>query len=403
MSKTQFSSLSAVADQLRKELEKKNFILLYAHNGTGKTRLSTAFKDIGKEVATRPLTTEAGKSLITENGDELEAEVKQGDTLYFNAFTEDLFSWDNDLENDRERMLKLNPDSSFFDGPKKLAMEAKIEEKLERYVDFGFYIDYDEWFVTFFRERDKENNPIRIKVSRGEENIFIWCFFLAIVQIAIDDDEANPYDWVKYIYIDDPISSLDEHNAIKVAHDLIYLLSTSGNHLRIVTSTHHVLFYNVIANQLRKKASVKFYLAKGEDSETYLLENWENIPPFHHLSTLVDLCKTRDNGELKSHHFNMLRRVLEQTAAFFGHESWVECLRPREGESQKALQKRILDLNSHGDCVGFESPVIDEAMRSAFRTVFEEFRRSFPFNPAWFPPASAAVISPATIPPQNIS
>ena len=47
-----------------------------------------------------------------------------------------------------------------------------------------------------------------IKVSRGEENIFIWCFFLAIVQLALDEAEA--YKWVKYVYIDDPISSLDE-------------------------------------------------------------------------------------------------------------------------------------------------------------------------------------------------
>jgi len=397
MSKTLLSSLPAVAVKLRKELEKKKFVLLYAHNGTGKTRLSTAFKDLGKKLVASPLTAEAGESLVPERGEQLEAEMKQGDTLYFNAFTEDLFSWDNDLENDWERILNLNSDSSFFDGPKKLAMEAKIEEKLERYVDFGFYIDYDEWFVTFFRERDKENNPIPIKVSRGEENIFIWCFFLAIVQIAIDDDEDNPYDWVKYIYIDDPISSLDEHNAIKVAHDLIHLLSTSGDHLRIVISTHHVLFYNVIANQLRKRASFKFYLAKGPDPETYILEDWENVPPFHHLSTIVDLCATRDNGELNSHHFNMLRRVLEQTAAFFGHESWVECLRPREGESEKAFQKRVLDLNSHGDCVVFESSTINDEMRSAFRTIFEEFRRSFPFNPAWFPPASA------TVPPQNNS
>ncbi len=54
-----------------------------------------------------------------------------------------------------------------------------------------------------------------IKVSRGEENIFIWCFFLAIVQLVLDEAEA--YKWVKYIYIDDPISSLDENNAVMVA------------------------------------------------------------------------------------------------------------------------------------------------------------------------------------------
>src|ERR1700677_3880996 len=95
MSATPFADLDALAAHLRQELQKeqdpKKFILLYAHNGTGKTRLSTAFKDLGK------------------NGDER-------DTLYFNAYTEDLFNWDNDLENDRERVLKLNKDSRFFTG-----------------------------------------------------------------------------------------------------------------------------------------------------------------------------------------------------------------------------------------------------------------------------------------------
>ncbi len=63
----------------------KKFILLYAYNGTGKTRLSMEFKD------------------FCTPGEER-------DTLYFNAFTEDLFSWDNDLENVSERYVGiLNP------------------------------------------------------------------------------------------------------------------------------------------------------------------------------------------------------------------------------------------------------------------------------------------------------
>jgi len=370
--------LPEVAMQLREELKNKKYALLYAHNGTGKTRLSAEFKNVGKKV----------------DGD---GNTIRRDTLYFNAFTEDLFNWDNDLESDRERVLDMNRESTFFDGLSSLEMDVKIGQQLERYADLNFYIDYEESCVTFFRERDKDNNPISIKVSRGEENIFIWCFFLAIVQIVIDDDEDNPYDWVKYIYIDDPISSLDEHNAIEVAHDLVHLLSASSEDLRIVISTHHVLFYNVIANQLRKKSSAKFYLTKGEEPESYVLVDWENIPPFHHLSTILDLCRVRDNGELNSHHFNMLRRVLEQTAAFFGCDSWTECLRPQEGESEKAFQKRILDLNSHGDCVIFESPKINDSMRASFRTIFEEFRRSLPFNPTWFPAGPSAVAEPAVI------
>ena len=53
-------------------------------------------------------------------------ETERGDTLYFNAFTEDLFSWDNDLENDSERKLTLNTDSGFFAGLDSMEMDNRI-------------------------------------------------------------------------------------------------------------------------------------------------------------------------------------------------------------------------------------------------------------------------------------
>ena len=77
MNETPFANLQSLAQHLRDEMgsnrqNSRKFILLYAYNGTGKTRLSTEFKNLGKV------------------GDDR-------DTLYSNAFTEDLFSWDNDL------------------------------------------------------------------------------------------------------------------------------------------------------------------------------------------------------------------------------------------------------------------------------------------------------------------
>src|SRR5437016_2585514 len=101
MSATPFADLNALATHMRQELQNKKFILIYAYNSTGKTRLSTAFKDLGK------------------NDDER-------DTLYFNAFTEDLFYWDNDLANDRERVLKINPRSHFFAGLGEMEMDNRI-------------------------------------------------------------------------------------------------------------------------------------------------------------------------------------------------------------------------------------------------------------------------------------
>ena len=68
-------------------LKDKKYVLLFAYNGTGKTRLSAEFKTLGQ-------------TLNEETGE------KTADTLYYNAFTEDLFYWDNDLENDTERFLR---------------------------------------------------------------------------------------------------------------------------------------------------------------------------------------------------------------------------------------------------------------------------------------------------------
>ena len=211
MAADSFPNLPALAQHLREDLEQKRFVLLYAYNGTGKTRLSTAFKDLGKK--------------ISEDG-----ETTQRDTLYFNAFTQDLFNWDNDLENDRERVLKFNQDSRFFAGIGELEMDNRIRPLLNRYADFEFEIDIDKREISFAREfRQKTDDGTYetkreedIKISRGEENIFIWCFFLAIAQLVLDRAEA--YKWVKYIYIDDPISSLDDNNAVLVAHHLAQML-----------------------------------------------------------------------------------------------------------------------------------------------------------------------------------
>lgn len=69
-----------------------------------------------------------------------------------------------------------------------MALEDKIFGYLERYASFNFRIDYEQWTVTFYRDE-----TAHIKVSRGEENIFIWCIYLAICELAIDGDEAGLY------------------------------------------------------------------------------------------------------------------------------------------------------------------------------------------------------------------
>lgn len=366
---TPYPDLATFAAHLRTlfdpEQGNKKCVLLYAYNGTGKTRLSMAFKGIGKQGDAR-------------------------DTLYFNAFTEDLFSWDNDLEGDSDRKLKLNTDSRFFEGLDQLEMESKIGPLLERYADFTFRIDYAEASVTFSRDitvtapdgTTTTETLDNIKVSRGEENIFIWCFFLAIVELAIEGAEA--YDWVRYVYVDDPISSLDEHNAIAVANHLAKLLNRPDNPLKTVVSSHHTLFFNVLWNEFGRnnKKVERLFLAKNDNA--YLVRETGDTPFFHHVALLAELQKAADSGNLYTYHFNMLRAVLEKTASFHGFPGFSACIKQDDDDADGILHTRLVNVMSHGNYSLFEPTEMVPENKDYFRRILNDFRVRFPFNPELF-------------------
>ena len=368
MSVQTFTDLPELAQHLRDELQTKKFVLLYAYNGTGKTRLSTAFKDLGKDA-----------------NDE-----DKRDTLYFNAFTEDLFTWDNDLDNDAQRVLKLNASSRFFAGLETMEMDNRIRPLLDRYADFDFRIDTDRWEVHFSRTEqngDTHTTIDDIKLSRGEENIFIWCFFLAIVQLALDDDGSGPYGWVKYVYIDDPISSLDDQNAVAVATHLARLLKTPESQLKTAISTHHTLFFNVLCNEIKRKKNQpnRFFLARDRSSPGYILRDTGDTPFFHHVAALAELYEAERSGELYTHHFNMLRAILEKTASFHGYETFSACLRKNENDVGGVLHTRLLNILSHGNYSLYEPREMLEENKDYFRRILHDFIERYPFNPALFP------------------
>lgn len=80
--------LEEIAQALKDNSKKVQ--LIYAFNGVGKTRLSRIFKDL----------------VTSEQEDD---EKTRSKIIYYNAFTEDLFYWDNDLEEDTNRKLKICP------------------------------------------------------------------------------------------------------------------------------------------------------------------------------------------------------------------------------------------------------------------------------------------------------
>lgn len=341
-----YTTLRDVTIRFRDDLNNHNYVLLYAYNGTGKTRLSMEFKNRGKQLGS-------------------------ADTLYFNAFTEDLFSWDNDLDNDLQRVLKINSQSNFFNGFKELALEEKIFSYLERYAEFDFKIDYENWTVTFSRG---EHN--HIKVSRGEENVFIWCVFLSICELAIDDDGSGPYNFVKYFYIDDPISSLDDNNAIAIASDLSQLLKKGNGKIKTVISSHHSLFFNVMCNELKKTKHTRYFLHKNGVTG-YTLQKTDDTPFFHHVALITELKKASDTDNIKTYHFNVLRSILEKTSSFFGYNDFNKCI---QGIEDDVLFERALNLLSHGKYSIYEPVDMGDDTKELFKRILDAFLEKYHFE-----------------------
>ena len=253
-------SLTEIAQVLR-DADKK-VQLIYAFNGVGKTRLSRAFKE-----------------LISPKDQDDESEEHKIKVLYYNAFTEDLFYWDNDLDADSDRKLKIQP-NSFTDWVlREQGQERNIVTHFQRYTSNKLTPRFDEAYneITFSIEGGNEEIIDNIKISRGEESCLIWCVFYSLLNQIVanlniaepDERETDQFNDLQYIFIDDPVSSLDENHLIELAVNLGGLIK-KANGLRFIVSTHNPLFFNVLFNETGNKAC---YLLQNNEDGTYdLLE-----------------------------------------------------------------------------------------------------------------------------------
>ena len=133
-------SLNEIAKQLR-DTDKK-VQLIYAFNGVGKTRLSREFKE-----------------LISPKNPDDELEDTKIKVLYYNAFTEDLFYWDNDLDTDSNRKLKIQP-NGFTDWIlKEQGQERNIVTHFQHYTNDKLTPRFNEEYIV----KDTNGKDITIK------------------------------------------------------------------------------------------------------------------------------------------------------------------------------------------------------------------------------------------------
>jgi wobble nucleotide-excising tRNase len=373
--------------------------LIYAFNGSGKTRLSRKFKEL----------------IAPKTQDENVEVDPRSKVLYYNAFTEDLFYWDNDLEGDLRRVLKIQPNAYTSwvleeQGKDQIAIghfQRYTNEKLTPRFNEEYTFQDDEGKdirvpafseVTFSYKRGNEEVNEHIKISKGEESNFIWSIFYSLIEQVVSvlnvaepsDRETDKYDLLEYIVIDDPVSSLDDNHLIELAVDIAELIKSSsyadGRGLRFIITTHSPLFYNVLCNEFgsddrnsgwKSKHFQKYRLEKQED-ESFNLEAQPNDSPFsYHLFLKSELDKVSESGEVKKYHFNFLRNILEKTSTFVGNKRWEELLPPTDEAVPNPYYKRILNISSHSKHAGEEVRDITEDDIRVFRFLVQKLNEMF--------------------------
>lgn len=168
--------------------------------------------------------------------------------------------------------------------------------------------------------------------------------------------ETSQFNQLEYVFIDDPVTSLDEDHLIELAVNLAALISQAPENLKFIITTHSPLFYNVMHNEL---ASKKCYLLGRLDDGTFSLEEKlgdsnQSFSYHLHLKRLIEQAIADDR--IERFHFTLLRNLYEKTASFLGYPRWSELL---PGDKD-AYFKRVIQFTSHStisiDAVSEPSP-----------------------------------------------
>ena len=343
-------SLIEIAQNLREATHKRKPVtekvtdvkvqLIYAFNGTGKTRLSRQFKELI-----------APKATDIDEQEESESSIK---VLYYNAFTEDLFFWDNAVT---DRRIKIQPNLFTNWILKEEGQDQNIISTFQKYTNDKltphFNEDYSE--IRFSFERGNDESSENVKISKGEESCFIWSIFYSLLEQVIDvlnyaepdERSTEKFNELEYVFIDDPVSSLDENHLIELAVDLARLIKSSKSEVKFIITTHNPLFYNVLHNEF-KDVLYKKYILRNMDDGSYELLLQSNDSPFsYHLYLKSEIEKALETGQLNKFHFNFLRNILEKTSTFLGYQNWGDLLPEKTIGERDLYLARIINISSH--------------------------------------------------------
>lgn len=352
-----YKDLDDIAKKIAEYLNTKD-ILVYAFNATGKTRLSV---------------------LLDKN----DYEEENIESLSYNAIVEDYFSWDNE-----KFTFKIITGTWLFNFINDEGLDGDIIDVFNNFIEADIKPEIDlttgemRFYVT-----DIGGSKKAVKISKGEERLFQWSVFYSVLKRATDllaekeeDRSLKVFNQLKYIVIDDPISSLDDYKVYTLSMQILELIKSVHARkisVKFLLLTHHALFYNIIFNTLmnRGKDSVAFYFLNKIDEEYELKDVKKNQLAVSHIVMLKEIKRAIQSNNLRKKDFNKFRSVLEKTSIYLGFEKWQDLF---EGYKETEAVQKIINMNSHEKYVEMDTEFLTneqiQILTSAFNYFVEEYK-----------------------------
>ena len=119
-------------------------------------------------------------------------------------------------------------------------------------------------------------------------------------------------------------------------------------------------------------------------SEGYSLISMRDTPFFHHIVMAQTLYKAAETGNLYTYHFNILRNLMEKTAAFYGFSDFKVCLSPEKDDTDGVIYDRMINIMSHGNYSIFDPTEMQEENKVYFSKLVRRFLDTYRFNEKLF-------------------
>lgn len=349
--------LENIKVEIKNNLDSGKDVLLFAFNATGKTRLSRSF-DTGMNST----------------------------SLCYNAYVEDSYIWDNE-----EKILKFAENDEIFSFLEENGLDHDIVDTFKDCVGTKIepYINFSSHTIEFKLATGDNESRESVKVSKGEEAIFKWAVYKVLIEHALQSrqEASDEFNNLKYVVIDDPITSLDDYRVCIIASQIINLLKKSRQQtlpIRFLITTHHLMFFNILKSSLQNDIELKrekkiFYKMEKHDNEIICEQVKGNKMLVYHLDQLRSIKQSIQRNNITKNLFNILRSVLEKLAVMLGYDHWNAMFKEVEGLNETEFEMFVnsLNMNSHNQYSDIDSDQIPEDQKEIFIKGFNFFVDKF--------------------------